>query len=631
MQEFKENKIRETLKAVYELYDNVSDFIFTTFYFDMDFFEEHIITFLMGSDKKISTIGELNATNEWINSRNLCVYYDQSALKAGSSCITLPTFSRCVKDGVFHPKVIVIFGELKGEDGQNKGEKAVYLFVSSCNLTVSGYGRNLEAFSCIKVETETVSKSLLAFLKMLRGKDNNRHKAVCDYLRKGKFRNDDSVELFWNDGLGGKSLLDYLKELPKGDLRIISPYFDEKGPLELLVDDIEDKEQIIIMPAIDGGHYNIHHNDYDILKAKGIGFKEIVCKGDRFAHAKIISKGLYTIIGSYNFTSAAMKGGNAEAALIYRQKEAYKISEQDIDESALMPDSEKLNNLDVVEKVVANAQFSILVDWSKNELTIDTNLSAKDKETYRIEIDGAANHGGWIVSGSFSVELDEKTKRALLRHKQYSVYYNDHFYVKGIIYEVNWESYRPELVCNSLGETLLEWYEESNRNRRKEHRYELTPITDTEEMMDLEKIEGGSGENTGDVFDNYFLVAYSLGRMCKEIKSCNEQNAKTLYGILVSRPGSMNRILDFIEREEDTNNRDEVYYWLVIEYLKRALELLPKKIDNNECADNYEKQRAAFEDRLNANEIKAKQRIRVKKEYLKWIECELFNSGDSDV
>ncbi len=119
--------------------------------------------------------------------------------------------------------------------------------------------------------------------------------------------------------------------------------------------------------------------------------------------------------------------------------------------------------------------------------------------------------------------------------------------------------------------------------------------------------------------------------MCKEIDDCNDENVKTLYGILVSRPGSMNRILDFIERDEDSKNRDEVYYWLVIEYLKRALKLLPQKIDNNEFAENYEKQRAFFEDRLKANEKKVKQRIRVKKEYLKWIESELFNGGDNDV
>ncbi len=627
MKELKENKIRETLKSVYDLYDNVSDFIFTTFYFDMDFFEEHIITFLMGSDKKISTIGELNATNEWISSRNLCVYYDQGALKAGSSCITLPTFSRCVTDGVFHPKVIVIFGELKDENGHGSGKKAVHLFVSSCNLTVSGYGRNLEAFSCIKVETEKVSKSLLAFLNMLRGNNNDRHKAVCDYLGKGKFKSDDAVDFFWNDGSGGKILLDYLKDLPNGDLRIISPYFDDKGPMELLEDAFTNKEQIIMMPAIDGGHYNIHRNDYSILKEKGVCFKEIVCNGDRFAHAKLISKGQYTIIGSYNFTSAAMKGGNAEAALIFHQAEAYKTKEQDIDESALMPDSENLNNLDVIEKATADVRFSVLVDWSKNELTIATNISGKAEKTYHIEIDGVTNHKGWTVSESFSEELDEKTKKAFLRHKQYSVYCNNQFYVKGIIYEVNWESYRPELVCNSLGETLLEWYDDKPQNKHKERRYELTPITDSEEILDLEKIEGGSADNGGDVFDNYFLVAYSLGRMCEEIEKCNSKDAKILYGVLVSRPGSMNRILDFIEREEDGKDRDEVYYWLVIEYLKRALTLFPEKLDNPECADNYEKQRVAFEARLKANEIKAKQRMGVKKEYLKWIEQELFNGG----
>ena len=74
-------KIRETLKSVYELYSEINDFIFTTYNYEPDFFDEHIVAYLMGLDKKINTIGELEAADKWIRDNHISIYYDTINLR----------------------------------------------------------------------------------------------------------------------------------------------------------------------------------------------------------------------------------------------------------------------------------------------------------------------------------------------------------------------------------------------------------------------------------------------------------------------------------------------------------------------------------------------------------------------
>ena len=175
----KELKIRESLKLVYELFSQVDDFIFTTYNYEPDFFDEHIVSYLMGFDRKISTIGELKDADEWVRNNHVSVYYDRNAMSPGTSCLTVPVFPQNIKTGgVFHPKVIIIYGIPKG-----KSKATVYLFVSSCNLTVSGYGRNKEAFSCVEIKSEQLAKSVSEFIYTLDNNgDEERHSALHEFL-----------------------------------------------------------------------------------------------------------------------------------------------------------------------------------------------------------------------------------------------------------------------------------------------------------------------------------------------------------------------------------------------------------------------------------------------------------------
>ena len=457
---FEENNIRSVLKSVFDSYSEVKDLVFTTYDFDPDFFEEHIISYLMGSDKKATTIGELNAINQWVAEHKVAVYYDARALKAGSSMITLPVYPKRIKGGVFHPKVIVIYG-FKGH------KESVHLIVSSCNLTVSGFGRNKEAFSCIEVRSQSVAYCLLGFLNWICENEDNgpdedgkRHGELRSYLRSRGFNSSTNVEFFWNCGNGKdtfeKRILQINKDecKGKGKICIVSPYFDEDGPSDLL-NSISGKADVKIYPAVDRGRYNITKKDYLTLKQDGVSFAELSDTDTkskkakrtkqklqkRFVHAKIISIGRYVCVGSYNFTSAALKGRNAEAALIIRCSDAPRFKEERINQKLFLPDEDCVKNGDEIISGIGNVFVSVNVYWKTNKVNVYAELPDTDDE-YRWSIAGSYYD---VRNGNSEIELDDELSRLLLKHKQFSVYQGNALCFMGLINEVGWMGVRPEI------------------------------------------------------------------------------------------------------------------------------------------------------------------------------------------
>lgn len=639
----KEKNIRYFLKDIYELYSNVSDLIFTTFNFEPDFFEEHVITFLMGSDKKISTIGELNATNEWINVHGVSVYYDKGALIPGNSCITLPVYPQHVKTGVFHPKVTVVHGILK-----KNGRPATHLIVGSCNLTVSGYGRNREAFSYVQVTSEQVAKSLLQFIDTLSGDDDSRHKTVREHLKRSEFTRNKNVEFFWNYGKKGKGLLSRLSTMPKGDMTIISPYFDEYGP-EALLKRIANKEHVTIVPAVDGENYNIYYKNYESLKSEGIDF--VMLTGDgvnkRFIHAKIIIKGKYAIIGSNNFTTASLDQLNAEAALIFNKDGIVEFSTINVEDNRFLSEQESIENRDELNQKLEKVFVSVTIDWKLDHIIIHANIS-DESSCYYVKIDGMKESPEWSLKDcgeniDMKISLTDTLICGLLRHKQFSVYKNNEICFKGLINEINWVGVRPEIGCASLDETLAEWYMVSN-GKTKNSAFELRCIT--QEDTETEKIIGSDLEFSADIFDNYYMLSKALeyliqqvqinlegiSEVCTAQRDCPRRrewkkrvdNARnSLYGILFSWPGSISQMLKFLEKNEQEENFDVVYGWLICRYLKLALKMIPKKIDELPI---MQKKYKVVKKKL--KQVNDRLLVKIKEEcspaFLDWIDRELF-------
>ena len=660
MKNLDECKIREALKSIYDLFDDdcVYDFIFTTFDFDKDFFVENIVSYLMGSDRKISTVAELEAANEWIKNNRISVYYDHRALKSSDSKITLTCFPRDIEKGVFHPKVIIIYGKLK-----NDKNDSVYLIVSSCNLTVSGYGRNKEAFACIKVESESVAKSLLAFIKRISSDDNNRHEKLKEFLDSNKFNKKKDVEFLWSyvDGEKGISLIDKISELPEGDLIIISPFFDREGPGKLLKKIKNNKNhKTTIYPAIYNEFYGISKTTYDDLK-EDVNFKSLCIGGidnKGFVHAKIIIKGNYCCVGSYNFTTHALEQMNAEAALLFNNVDGLKLKSKSIDESLFPSDNNDINNMDENSKMDCDIFVSVTVDWEEDKMYISAK-NLKENKKYIMQIDGS-NCEIQIENIENEVKLDDEIKDILLLHKQFSIWEKvDDRKIRiclGLINEINCES-RREIGYESLDEMIMA-LQPNNNDLDKESIYDLKCInTDDKEIAtNIDKVESKI-----DIFDNYYLVSTSFENMKSEVISNNDKmnnyikevekksNAKKktkkylellesikkiekiLYDCLATRRNSIERFLEFVNGKLESGTEiDEIYYWLILKYIGEILNCFQGIKSNNkkypiskktkELLDIHNKCESKL-NRIIKSKLKENEKNGAK--YLKWIEKEL--------
>lgn len=639
-------KIRDSLKAIYDLYEEVYDLFFTTYNYEPDFFDEYIVAYLMGFDRKITTIGELKDADEWIRNNHVAVYYDKGAISPGTSCLTVPVYPQNINTGVFHPKVIVLYGQLK----QRKKE-AVYLFVSSCNLTVSGYGRNKEAFACVEVKSITLAESLVNFIKALDNGGLDNHNLLIEYLSNIRTKND-SVEFLWTYNDKGKKLLNYFEDNCSGDLTVISPYFDENGPKQLL-DCITKKEKTTIIPAVYGETYNIHRKDYEeLVKQDRISFKELLNEDStRFIHAKIIKYGEKLLIGSYNFTSAAMKGFNVEATLVFNNTPSFYYAVNNISESKFLPDEQPISNRDEAEADKNSIFVIFTVQWKKSRIYIKSE-NLEQNELYSLRIDGFSEDLVSNLACDVDLEITTDLANKFLKHKSFTVYKNNICCFKGLINEIDSEDYRPEICCESLNESLKEWfinYDDSNSTNRQSLRLI------NEEDEETEKVLGISQEDTADIFDNYYLVSKALENLLTKIEEARtfsrekepfaqrkteqfwkrhdeweqekDKADKNLYGFLVTKPGSIENILTFLEKEHsEKQSKDIVYEWLIVSYINYAISQFPKNLIHNDGNKIY-KEKLAFLSEKTKNlekDIETTLREEIDKKYLDWITAE-FN------
>ena len=639
-------KIRDSLKAIYDLYEEVYDLFFTTYNYEPDFFEEYIVAYLMGFDRKITTIGELKDADKWVQDNHIAVYYDKNAMSPGTSCLTVPVYPQNISKGVFHPKVIVIYGQLK-----QRNKKAVYLFVSSCNLTVSGYGRNKEAFACVEVKSITLAESLVNFIKALESSGLDTHNQLIEYLMTIKTKND-SVEFLWTYNNKGQKLLNYFEDNCSGDLIVISPYFDENGPKQLL-ELITKKKKTTLIPAVDGETYNIHKNDYqELLKQEKIAFKELLNEdSSRFIHAKIMKYGDKLFVGSYNFTTAAMKGLNAEAALVFNNNELFNYSVNNISENRFLPDEQTIANRD--ESGADNNDIFVIftVQWKESRIYIKSE-NLEQNELYSLRIDGFSEDLVSNLASDVDLEITTDLANKLLKHKSFTVYKNNICCFKGLINEIDSEDYRPEICCESLNESLKEWfinYDDSNPTNRQS----LRLINKEDE--ETEKVLGISQEDTADIFDNYYLVSKALENLLIKIEEARtysrekepvaqrkteqfwnrhdewkqekDKADKNLYGYLVTKPGSIENILAFLEKENsDKQSKDIVYEWLIVSYINYAISQFPKNLIHNDGNKIYKEKLAILSEKTKNLKKNIEKTIikKIDKKYLDWITAE-FN------
>ena len=161
--------IRERLVAVAARLAHVDVALFCTFNFNADFFEQNVLSALFGAEPGAPRAVREARVHKGLLTTRVGVFYDASMLKPSRRRFryaATPVYLGQSK--LFHPKNIVLFGR----DAQ--GEQWIYVAAMSANLTMSGWGKNVEgvADTWIHARTEQPARALFDFLAWL--KDESR-------------------------------------------------------------------------------------------------------------------------------------------------------------------------------------------------------------------------------------------------------------------------------------------------------------------------------------------------------------------------------------------------------------------------------------------------------------------------
>lgn len=309
--------------------------ILTTYAIDLVHFDSYIRNVL--HRKQISSINilvdskQLDNTLQYVSP--MCLY------NAGKDyCI-----SSIRSKGVFHPKINFFVGD-----------DAVLVLVGSGNLTVTGHGKNHEAFSGLMINMDDDTQRPLieecwAYLKKFTAQTGSfeKQRILREIPENCSFLSDDysfkphsycdindkvQAALLYNED--GDSILSQISRLvPVEDvdkITILSPYFDDNGAaLENLLQlcpranmDVLLQRDCTLPPNKMKSSERVKFYDFDETKRGKVRIKNY----DRTAHAKLMSFHAndkeYCIVGSANATIAGLgtknkRGINEELCMLY--------------------------------------------------------------------------------------------------------------------------------------------------------------------------------------------------------------------------------------------------------------------------------------------------------------------------
>lgn len=536
-------KLRDQLINIINSFEKIDKIIFTTYDFSASFFEDNIIGKIAQIDE-ISNINQIKACNDMLKEMNISMFYDCNSLSNFEKKLTYNTFPVEIETGVFHPKIIVIYGKKA-----NKEE--IHLFVSSANLTVSGYGRNVEGVIHIDVNQTELAGDLRNFLNKLFEYDKRTdelkvdNKKILRYLRKVEkngISGDIRLLSSWNNN---SSVIKYIQKTD-GDIHIISPYY-MKDIYKFCIENFKDRK-ITFIPSVDKDHIMIVKEDYYKLKETGnISFRRIAV--DRFIHAKVYKIGNTIICGSHNFTRQALENRNIEASIIFRYDEKFEKTEEFLDIEKYLYESEIPKQEDEKEN---NINCYIIADWYTRKIEI---------ELHNVTSEGKINVGE-IELIQFKKEdqilhadINSEIEKVLIKNKSFNIIIKKAKVFTGLINEINWEDNRPEARCTSIDDGLSCWMHE-DFNQIKKNTYNKTLMDLTGENIDgtdyCEYILNVETEKQ-DIFNNYFYLFKAFRIMKKTIED-NKDNEKVLYQIFKQLPASFMVISQLaLEKNKDIN------------------------------------------------------------------------------
>ena len=544
---------------------------FTSFNLSPEFFEKYILPPLLNIDVPENDY-LYEPLNEELENKvlknnpelDIKVFYDANMIKLTDKKLTLLKFTPILmtneqekRKGLFHPKVIYI------ENDKGKG----ILFVGSGNLTLSGWGRNIEAFQIVDIEKNSnLYYQIYNFFIDVEIQARLRTNRI---LKPVSYEEEYNFIYSFEDNSNNSIFLESMNANNSSKLYVWSPYFSEstKDNIDSIIkQNFPQTENVHIIPDLVGPDKKIRlKKKPESEKIKFYATKEQ--NSENMNHSKVWITDSKLGIGSYNFTHEALFGVNFEAAIV-RDVKSVELDLEPIDfnkmnESELKDEELKLNtDFNVIFELIANYEkqsFEInqLAGQEINDFSI---LLPSGKECLKEELDDLS-----------MIEL-ERIFRALIRNKLFKVKYENKIVYEGIIFEKSTKGYREPIKVETINDLFISFL-------------------DKKEPFSSKKLKNRNinfDENNNDRYDNQtdtsYLNYFNLFKGFENLKNklTEIKSEIDLKHYCFTSGNSVSSIMLIIEEYKEDEKHHNLFTYLFI----KEFNLLVKEINKNKFLIN---------------------------------------------
>lgn len=545
---------------------------FTSFNLNPSFAERYILPALFGWDEVPRTTRDFEVIMQHIHERGMDVRFFCDArvleLDEGKKTtvnihpLNISRFDSRFKDGVFHPKVIL----LQDEKGQST------LFCGSANVTIAGWAHNRECVDIQIIRSRNNANRVTQFFRK-----------IFDAVYGEKFPGDFSIlaeeaDESWRFSSTLTDEIPFLRMLLSPgvqDLAIWSPYFTADMPK--FFDDHLQGQSVYVIPDVQGEKVRIRNDAANIaaFRNPNVWLKEYQYadqnQKDRMTHAKIWLTMKNIAVGSWNMTQAGIGGNpggnnNIEAGIIC---EAGTEHLSEVLKKCKPLDCDFMNAEELAEEAPELAiglfryNVSVVLDWHKRKYFIEMN-EPPDNEAFVLKLPDQELK--YPLPDEHPVNEDNID--SLLQNHMYSLESNGKTIQVGFIKEKNCIM-RPVWKYGNLTELLFAYITQSNTNSGSEN-HQIGYKISSGEPGDQADVFLSTGETPGGIsYFGMFQAFAGIRERIDKAMAAFEKDPVELFRLAHVYPGSICEIAEKIEKvcAEDVNKNimSPVYKWYLVQ------------------------------------------------------------------
>ena len=614
---------------------------FTTFNFDIGFFEKYVLAALTGTaHTELRNPYDFESINKQLtndgyfseeDSLEVKVFCDfRAEIQTGRQKRTVaPVYKVNVADvgnaslnrffqyGVFHPKVILLESYL--------GE--YWVMVSSANLTFGGWSSNRESFFSSKITSTLNAREIAQFFVGITQKipDCKGH-PLLSKLQTGRFGNEDPGWKFVSS-FGSSSFIDEIPPRSNTDSLIVwSPYFSTELPAILAELRSNGYDSIQILPdKTDAQKIRItEHTHQECIAIRGIQFRQEVLPAnlqDVFVHGKVWLTPEKLAIGSWNMTRGGMntsKSGknNVEAGVIVtlKPKQYQELLERHKTKPLNSPalstqeelDNEKEKLLDTYTVVT-----DLVIDWD--------NLKIHLQRPSYGRLISQISPNDWIKLPAVGKIKVQALKEGISIRGCYEEFLRDRYYeiesikrvtlYRGYLLETGLVN-RPVNSFPSIDDYLKGWVSAMPETKTDWHRpaYAIDEEYGDDFSADTKKILLSTDQNAW--FTSFQAFESIIDRIrnttvmpARERKLEWKRIGRVLPGSLAELRKHLVELLELYQQEPSSFKKSPIYLWFLIEKSNQVFQYFNEQSNSAEESITSIKN-ISWEEILSADDIK---------------------------